>query len=383
MKNLEQLSHSKKFGSFLPRAWIRKRVILSVLLPALAILFVWFWYFPSIISIAILITFVILSLLLGICGIITIHFMSKHPSKMGTHAIATLVLTVLLVVVVITAVFWIIDPVLSVPPEPPMGPEEFCIKIDRIAIEGYSIEGGVKVGNFATTIIRAKNARADGLNMIYGTKEIYGSDIHMEDLVIHCTYMGGTGEALGISVHSAWRGHEKVPIILSLLGDPLEMTNVTIHANYLSAGHISFGEMAMGGSDSTSEIPFAIEAGTISMKLELGLSEIIRALSGTMELKAKDTVIYAGSIKLPSLDSENMSLSFDKSTIGSAKMKLALSDALRMMLQDPASMVRGLKSGQIELSDINLMIEEMEAENVTFDQFSMKRSSNKSFERTL
>jgi hypothetical protein len=416
-------SFAMGFGMGFVNFWNRKKIVFPALFVAVIALGLWYWYLPSLLSLVLFLLVLITTILLGLTGLITMPIVKKDLSKTVRVVTATLATLIPVIVILLCFMFWMLWPVLFVAAEPEIDESmEFDMEVEKMEMEDYTIEGPKDFKGEKATLTKAAVVYVDNLTIYYGGKTIFAEKAKIEGLTLYTTYTRGSGEALRVESETAWYGHESPPFVVSLMSDPVVMTDIKMHVIYQNVKSIKF-EKGMKVSDSdggstisaqsildvmacTSDIylsgeytvnSFEIKAERMEMDLsaidllggmldlEAGramVSDIINKLTSRdlggllsaikMGVPAKNVVMVNGTIEVPYGD-ETVVIGFDKSTIESVDMELTLINSLSMIMGDPIEMLMGMVTGRrIELKEVEMVGEWMSAKNVELEGLKME-----------
>jgi hypothetical protein len=157
----------------------------------------------------------------------------------------------LVFLIIVLGIWLLVSPaivmvMMPAPPEPPTASGEYGVKVSKVTLWDYDIEGPVEYQGVPCTRITAKKARISGQEMKGGGLGLGSSSMEVENFQAYVTYMRGTGSAFGMRVQSGWKGGSSPPSTVGLLGDPTTFSDVTMHLVSMEGGIITLKEVEMG-----------------------------------------------------------------------------------------------------------------------------------------
>jgi len=252
-----------KFGMGFLGMWNKKHIVFPVLIAITIILGIWWMTAQYLWAMFFCLFFAILTIILGLTGLITMPMVTKDLTKTVKVVTATLGVIIPVVVAILAFTFWMLWPVLFVGAEPDLNEEvEFVMTFDKAEMGGYSIEGRVEYRGQMTTYIRADEVKLWNFTQYHKNNIISDPGLTtVKGLDLYVTYVKSTGIALGVKSATAWNGDENPPFVVSLMADPMEMWDVTMHVVGIGQKETTFETIEI-----KSEVPGTIKTSETAME---------------------------------------------------------------------------------------------------------------------
>ena len=349
------------FGLRFLNLWNARKKVFSLLFVLILVFFGWYWFAPSLLSLTLTLITVILTLILGLVGIVVIPKVRRDVTKTVRLVTGTLAVVVPVVVILLSFLAWLVYPLL-VYPRPPveLGLEEMDVRAAQVTIHNYSIAGPVEYNGIKTTRVFAERMEVWGLVVRAGEEgEVGIPHAVLENIELYCTYVRATGEALRVSSTTAWTGKDSPPALIALLGDPTTLTNVTVRMVYQSASML-LGDVGISHEKLyiEPENTFIIRANKMAFSCTSNLVELLLGIVKFKNLSAENL-----EIEIPGNDYKQF-IRADLVTTPKGEMKVTTIEVLGMTITHLKDLVPLLLGKTVEWENVKIDAESMYAEDL-------------------
>ena len=349
------------FGLRFLNLWNARKKVFPLLFALVLAFFGWYWLAPSLLSLVLFLIIAILTLILGLVGIVVIPKVRRDVTKTVKLVTGTLAVVVPVVVILLCFLAWLVYPVL-VYPRPPveLGLREMDVRVTQVTMHNYSIAGPVEHNGIKTTRVFAERMEVWGLVVYAGEEgEVSIPYASLENIELYCTYIRATGEALRISATTAWRGEDSPPTVLTLLGDPARITDVTTRMVYQSVNRL-LGDVGISHEKLhiEPENTFIVRADKMAFSCTSNLVELLLGIIKVKNLSAENL-----EIEIPGNDYKQF-IRADLVTTPKGEMKVTTIEVLGIAITHLEDLVPLLLGKTVEWENVKIDAESMYAEDL-------------------